>query len=177
MDDNFVAKVGRYPKKFVALLRGANKNQIQSLVNATIKVLRKEIPIKSRLRNAIIKHRRLLRHVVHPMHSWRSKRRYLIQKGGGVGAALNALSGASSVVSRIGRVASMSRSLPTLARPLGRSLPSLSRSLPSLAMMGGRPASALRRMPTFSNLPTGMRTPLRGSSLSLRTPPQVLEAG
>src|SRR3981189_3272308 len=168
MDDNFVAKVGRYPNKFVALLRGAKKNQIQSLVNATIKVLRKEIPIKARLRNAIIKHRRFLRHVVHRMHSWVSKRRYLIQKGGGVGAAVNALSRASNVVSRIGRVASMSRSLPSLARPLG-SLPALSRSLPSLAVMGGRPA--LRRMPTFSNL-AGMRTPLRGSSLGLRAPPR-----
>src|SRR3981189_15153 len=169
MDDNFVAKVGRYPNKFVALLRGAKKNQIQSLVNATIKVLRKEIPIKARLRNAIIKHRRFLRHVVHPMHSWASKRRYLIQKGGGVGGAVNALSRARNVVSRIGRVASMSRSLPSLARPLG-SLPALSRNLPSIAVMGGRPA--LRRIPTFANIPAGMRTPLRGSSFGLRAPPR-----
>src|SRR3981189_1076411 len=175
MDDNFVAKVGRYPKKFVALLRGASKNQIQSLVDATVKVLRKEIPIKSHLRNAIIKHRRFLRHGAYPTHSWASKRKYLVQKGGDFGAAVRAITGAGSMVSRIGRVASMSRSLPSLVKPLGRSLPSLSRSLPSLAVMGGRPASALRGMPTFSNLPTGMRTPLRDSSLSLRTPPQVLE--
>src|SRR3981189_86017 len=103
MDDNFVAKGGRYPHKFVALLRGAKKNQIQSLANATIKVLWKEIPIKTRFRNAIMKHRRFLRHVVHPMHSWASKRRYLIQKGRAIVAAVKGVSRASNVVSRISR--------------------------------------------------------------------------
>src|SRR3981189_2394764 len=147
MDDNFVAKVGRYPHKFVALLRGAKKNQIQSLVNATIKVLRKEIPIKSRLRNAIIKHRRFLRHVVHPTYSLASKRRYLIQKGGGgATATMRALALGFKYFSRLGK---LSRSLPWLVRPL-RTVSTLSRSLPSLAEAGGRTAvSSLRRMPTF----------------------------
>src|SRR3977135_2588294 len=66
MDTKFVAKVGRHPKKFVKLLRGASKEQVQSLVDATVKVLRKEIPVSSRLRNAIIEQRRFLRHLSHP---------------------------------------------------------------------------------------------------------------
>src|SRR3981189_374912 len=137
MDDNFVAKVGRYPHKFVALLRGAKKNQIQSLVNATIKVLRKKIPIKLRLRNAIIKHRRFLRHVVHPTYSLASKRRYLIQKGGGPAtAAMRALTLGFKYFTKL------TRSLPSLARPL-TTVSRLSTSLPSLTDVGRVGASII----------------------------------
>src|SRR3977135_3717610 len=146
MDTKFVAKVGRHPSKFVKLLRGASKEQVQSLVDATEKVLRKEIPVSSRLRNAIIEQRRFLRHLAHTTYSIHSKKRYLIQKGAGLGALAKGLTGSTRLLSGIGRAASMSR-LPSVVRPLSRTAP-LSRSLPSLAVAGGRPA----RVPSWSNL-------------------------
>src|SRR3981189_488544 len=93
----------------------------------------------------------------------------------GATAAMRALALGIKYFSRLGK---LSRSLPSLVRPL-RTVSTLSRSLPSLAEAGGRPASSLRRMPTFHNLHTGMNAPppSRSSSLSLRTPPHVLEAG
>src|SRR3977135_670028 len=110
MDTKFVAKVGRHPSKFVKLLRVASKEQVQSLVDVTVKVLRKEIPITSHLRNAIIEQRRFLRHLAHPTYSIHSKKRYLIQKGGaGIGALAKGLTGSARLVSGIGRATSMSR--------------------------------------------------------------------
>src|SRR5277367_3702422 len=47
--------------------------------------MRRNVKISPELKRIIRKNRRLFRHLVHPAYSMKSKRRYLIQKGGGKG--------------------------------------------------------------------------------------------
>src|SRR3981189_1739359 len=87
MDLAFMEKLGRArdAKRFVKLIRGANKDQMRTLVDTTVKIMRKEVPVASRLRNRIIQNRRLLRHVANPGYSMSRKRKYLVQKCGMLG--------------------------------------------------------------------------------------------
>src|SRR5271156_1412865 len=91
---------------------------MRSLVHATVRIMRKEVPASSRLRNRIIQNRRLLRDVANPEYSLSRKKKYLIQKGGGV-------SGIAKLFTSLTRLMPLMRSVSTPA--LSR-LPSLMRA-------------------------------------------------
>src|SRR5271156_6784624 len=80
----FIRKLGKIKdqKKIKKLIRLASKDEMKSLVDGTVRLLRKEIPVRRKMKKEILRNRRILRHVVHPSYSLNSKKRYLIQKGG-----------------------------------------------------------------------------------------------
>src|SRR3981189_2605718 len=109
MDLAFMEKLGRArdAKRFVKLIRGANKDQMRTLVDTTVKIMRKEVPVAARLRNRIIQNRRLLRHVANPGYSMSRKRKYLVQKGGMLGGLLRLFTSLAKLAPRLLKTASM----------------------------------------------------------------------
>src|SRR5271156_6864065 len=152
--DTFIRKIAgsKDPDKFKKLIRHASKSEMQSLIKCYVKVLRREIPVSARVRKRIIKHRRFLRHLVHPSYSMTSKKKYVLQTGGAGGfkAALSA--------ARIRARATLSA-----MRPSVRALRGAVRSAPNL--VGSRVAGAPLRPPP----PSGPG--LRAVSPGLRAPP------
>src|SRR5271156_4155901 len=120
--DTFIRKIAgsKDPDKFKKLIRQASKDEMQSLIKCYVKVLRREIPVSARVRKRIIKHRRFLRHLVHPSYSMASKKRYVLQTGGAGGfkAALSAARiGARATLSAVRR--------PSTLRAAVRAAPNL----------------------------------------------------
>ena len=148
MDIQFLRKLGRNPHKFQSLIRHADKKQIQSLVDATVRIMRKEVPLKSRMRNAVIKQRLMLRHIAHPKYSTASKKRYLIQKGGGPGKIVTSL---LTGIAKLG-----TKSLPSLTRLGGKVAAKLTGS-GYQSLRGARSLPALSRAP--STILTTQSTP------------------
>src|SRR3981189_2305078 len=162
MDLAFMEKLGRArdAKRFVKLIRGANKDQMRTLVDTTVKIMRKEVPVAARLRNRIIQNRRLLRHVANPGYSMARKRKYLVQKGGMMGLA-KIFTSLAKLVPRLLRTASMPalRAVtPSIVRsaPLVRSvsMPNLSRVAPNVmrAPMAHSTPARLSRSASFHSL-------------------------
>src|SRR5271155_1230429 len=121
MEDNFLLKLGRArnAKRFIKLIRRANNDQMRSLVHATVRIMRKEVPVSPRLRNRIIQNRRFLRHVANPGYSLSRKKKYLMQKGG-------------SIAGGIGGLARLFIGLMRMAPMMARSMPAISRALPGV---------------------------------------------
>src|SRR3981189_1839156 len=169
MDLAFMEKLGRArdAKRFVKLIRGANKGQMRTLVDTTVKIMRKEVPVAARLRNRIIQNRRLLRHVANPGYSMSRKRMYLVQKGGMMGLA-KIFTSLAKLVPRLLRTASMPTLravMPSIARsaPLVRSA-----SMPNLSRVTQAPSHAIRA-PMAQSTPA--RLPRSASFHSVRSHP------
>src|SRR3981189_2559109 len=169
MDLAFMEKLGRArdAKRFVKLIRGANKDQMRTLVDTTVKIMRKEVPVAARLRNRIIKNRRLLRHVANPGYSMSRKRKYLVQKGRMMGLA-QIFTSLAKLVPRLLRTASMPTLravMPSIARsaPLVRSA-----SMPNLSRVAQAPSHAIRA-PMAQSTPA--RLPRSASFHSVRSHP------
>jgi hypothetical protein len=86
MSTNFVQRLVkvRTLEQFKKALKNASSNDIQQVVDLSANVLRKKFPLGKKVVNNIIANRRLLRHLVHPRFGWTSKKKYLIQHGGGL---------------------------------------------------------------------------------------------
>src|SRR3981189_2441166 len=171
MDLAFMEKLGRArdAKRFVKLIRGANKDQMRTLVDTTVKIMRKEVPVAARLRNRIIKNRRLLRHVANPGYSMSRKRKYLVQKGGMMGLA-RIFTGLAKLAPRLLKTASMPAlraGMPSIARsaPLMRSA-----SMPNLSRVAQAPSHAIRA-PMAQSTPA--RLPRSASFHSVRSHPST----
>src|SRR3981189_2379532 len=169
MDLAFMEKLGRArdAKRFVKLIRGANKDQMRTLVDTTVKIMRKEVPVAARLRTRIIKNRSLLRHVANPGYSMSRKRKYLVQKGGMMGLA-QIFTSLAKLVPRLLRTASMPTLravMPSIARsaPLVRSA-----SMPNLSRVAQAPSHAIRA-PMAQSTPA--RLPRSASFHSVRSHP------
>src|SRR3981189_2730243 len=72
---------------FKKRLKCANKDQIKTSVDLTFNIMKKNIPVCSKKvkfikQNRQKLNRKFLRHIVHPSFSPKSKKRYMIQKGG-----------------------------------------------------------------------------------------------
>ena len=78
----------RSNKDFKKVMRRAGEHDIQGLVQTITDVMRKKLPAGKKCIRSIIKNRRLFRHLVHPANSIKSKKRYMMQHGGGIGSAL-----------------------------------------------------------------------------------------
>ena len=111
----------RKPSKFQSILKKANEKEIKGLVSGIVNVMKKKVPISKRRACMIRKNRRMLRHLVHPTYSWKSKRRYLLQHGGGGGWARIAAD-----LGKIARVAE--RAAPALRRVSSTALARTARS-------------------------------------------------
>src|SRR6266853_1260406 len=89
----FVGQVCRVkdPDKLKQLIRHASKGQVKALVDVTLNVMKKNLPASKKAVAFIKANRRNIRHLLHPKFSVASKKRYLIQKGGGIFAPLLAM--------------------------------------------------------------------------------------
>src|SRR5277367_1376664 len=82
----FLTQLARSTKRtFPSIIKHANKKDFRRLIQYTLEIMRRNVKISPELKRIIRKNRRLFRHLVHPAYSMKSKRRYLIQKGGGKG--------------------------------------------------------------------------------------------
>jgi hypothetical protein len=136
---------------FKNVVRKAKKEDIEELVGVILQLLRKTTPVRKKTINVIKTNRRLLRHLVHPTYSWRSKRRYMVQKGGAFPAILTMLGKALfSVLLRAAPM--MIRAAPTIGRVVTRVAPTIGR----VAEAAGKVAA------------TGSRVAARASALGAR---------
>ena len=74
--------------KFKKIVKKANEGEMKDFVLGLTNILKKKVPVSKRCAKMITKNRRVFRHLVHPQFSWKSKRRYLMQHGGGKFSAL-----------------------------------------------------------------------------------------
>src|SRR3981189_302994 len=111
---------------FKKRLKCANKDQIKTLVDLTFNIMKKNIPVCPKKVKFIKQNRKFLRHIVHPSFSLKSKKKYMIQKGGAWWSALFGGVGRGAISGTAGR--SM---LGNLAR---------SSSVSSLGSLGSRVA-------------------------------------
>src|SRR5277367_4834649 len=79
----FLTQLARNTKRtFPNIIKHANKKDFRRLIQYTLEIMRRNVKIRPELKRIIRKNRRLFRHLVHPAYFMKSKRRYLIQKGG-----------------------------------------------------------------------------------------------
>src|SRR5277367_3171540 len=83
------------------ILKKATPEQVKTLVDITLNIMKKRIPLSKKGVKFVIAKRRELRHILNPKYSIKSKKRFIIQKGGGIFSPLLGLFG----ISPTGRVA------------------------------------------------------------------------
>src|SRR5277367_545407 len=83
------------------ILKKASPEQVKTLVDITLNIMKKRIPLSKKVVKFVISKRRELGHVLNPKYSLKSKKRFIVQKGGGVFSPLLGLFGRSAA----GRVA------------------------------------------------------------------------
>src|SRR3981189_872704 len=84
-------------------LKCANKDQIKTLVDLTFNIMKKNIPVCPKKIKFIKQNRKFLRHIVHPSFSLKSKKRYMIQKGGVWRTVLFGGAGCAEISGTVGR--------------------------------------------------------------------------
>ena len=89
---------------FKKTMKRAKPEDVKAVVELATNILSKKIPLKKRHIKIVLANRRMLRHLVHPSYSIQSKRRYLIQRGGGF----------ASIMNSVGKIAN--RVLPIIAK-------------------------------------------------------------
>src|SRR5438093_7803489 len=90
---SFLKRLGRTkdPNDIKRLLKSSKKDDIQALTDFTLGVMKKEFPASARAQKFITTNRRALKHILDPKYSYKSKRRYIIQRGGSIFSALAGL--------------------------------------------------------------------------------------
>lgn len=72
------------PKERKALLKVCDKSRIRSVCECAYNVLRGNVPLSTKTKGQLSKHKVALRRIVKRGECWGKKRKYLIQKGGGL---------------------------------------------------------------------------------------------
>src|SRR6266853_3387897 len=122
------------------VIKNASKDELRHLMAHTMDIMNKKISATPQLIKLIKQNRGVLRHIVHPQYSLKSKRKYLIQKGAGL----------SSVMKHIGRSIRQTqhRPLSTIPSSPARGMELRSRTrLPT-------PGQAERRSASVTSRPT-----------------------
>src|SRR5271167_4391621 len=70
-------------KSLPGIIKHACKKDFRRLINFTMEVMRKHVKVSPELARLIKQNRHVLRHIVNPLYSLKSKKQYLIQHGGG----------------------------------------------------------------------------------------------
>src|SRR5277367_1764145 len=84
-----------------AILKKATPEQVKTLVDITLNIMKKRIPLSKKGVKFVMSKRRELRHVLNPKYSLKSKKLFTVQKRGGLFSPLLGLFGRSAA----GRVA------------------------------------------------------------------------
>lgn len=64
------------------LLKGANKDQVDSLCEATLNVVKKNVPVTPAIKQALMKHKKIITKLALKKEPLHKRRKILIQKGG-----------------------------------------------------------------------------------------------
>lgn len=72
------------PKERKLLLKVCDKSRIHSVCECAYNVLRGNVPLSKKSKFQLSKHKTALRRLVKRGEGWAKKRKYLIQKGGGI---------------------------------------------------------------------------------------------
>jgi hypothetical protein len=124
------------------MLRKASVDEIKTILDIALNIMKKNIPISKREVSFVKAKRRHFRHILHPKYSLASKRRYLIQKGGaGFLLGLRALAGRAGAGS-LARAASAG-SIPMAVR--GAAAGTLARTASMRAITGAAARTAAGR--------------------------------
>src|SRR5271167_4127108 len=75
-------------KSLPGIIKHACKKDLRRFINFTMEVMRKHVKVSPELARLIKQNRHVLRHIVHPLYSLKSKKQYLIQHGVGKLAGL-----------------------------------------------------------------------------------------
>src|SRR5277367_822445 len=78
------------------ILKKATPEQVNTIVDITLNIMKKRIPLSKKGVKFVISKRRELRHVLNPKYSIKSKKRFIVQKGGGIFSPLLGLFGRSA---------------------------------------------------------------------------------
>ena len=113
--------------KFKNIVKGATECEMKEFVHGVTEIMRKKVPVSKRCAKMIVQNRRFFRHMVHPKFGWKSKKRYLKQKGGTKG--LRALSAVSRLLGLAGNAAlGPLKKMGNLSRVVTRNTPPITRS-------------------------------------------------
>lgn len=72
------------PKERKALLKACGSDRIRSICECAYNVLRGNVPLSPETKRQLSKHKRTLRRLSKRGECWAKKRRYLVQRGGGI---------------------------------------------------------------------------------------------
>src|SRR5277367_2846253 len=76
---------------FKGIIKHADKKDLREFINFVSEVMHKKIPIPKAMIRLLRKNRHVMRHLISPSYSLRSKQNYLVQKGG-AGSSLSSIS-------------------------------------------------------------------------------------
>src|SRR5277367_2070998 len=76
---------------FKGIIKHADKKDLREFINFVSEVMHKKIPIPKAMIRLIRNNRHVMRHLISPSNSLRSKQKYLVQKGG-AGSSLSSIS-------------------------------------------------------------------------------------
>src|SRR5277367_6637175 len=148
------------------ILKKASPEQVKTLVDITLNIMKKRIPLSKKGVKFVISKRRELRHVLNPKYSLKSKKRFIVQKGGGIFAPLMSLLGRSGLTRIAGTAAGVGARAAGAAagvgaRAVGAAAGAVGRAGMSAAARGafGRAAAA--------TTPRGLAASARASRLGL----------
>ena len=100
MSNEFIKQLCKRKCDYKAVMRKAKADDVKAVCELSADVLRKKIPLGKKHIQLVMQNRRVLRHLVHPQYSINSKRRYLAQRGGGLGGLGRVLARAAKYVGR-----------------------------------------------------------------------------
>src|SRR5277367_228601 len=122
------------------ILKKATPEQVKTLVDLTLNIMKKRIPLSKKGVKFVLSKRRELRHILNPKYSLKSKKRFIVQKGGGIFAPLMSLLGRTGLTRIAGSAAGVG------ARVAGAAEGAVTRAGMSAAARGafGRAAAASR---------------------------------
>lgn len=82
------AIVNMTPSRRKLFLKNADKELVQSICECALNTLKGNVPLKPCQKKSLSRYKHILRNLVKPKGGWKSKRKFLIQKGGGILPAL-----------------------------------------------------------------------------------------
>lgn len=79
------------PKSRKSLIKGASQDQIKSLCEATLNVVKKNVSIPAHAKHALCKHKSIIKRIAFKKEPIAKKKKLLIQKGGFLPVILNTI--------------------------------------------------------------------------------------
>ena len=134
-----------------SVIRKCKCEDVNKIVEMVVRVMSKKLPVNKTNGKLLTENRHIFRHLVHPKYSWKSKKKYLLQKGGGVGSAL-----AKAVGKMAGKV---------LRSPV------VTRSVSAMKGAAGKVAIPMREMPGVMSSKASKAVEATTSFIKKATPP------